>query len=202
MSNVGTPSSGQQWRMPRRTHRRVARATSKTGHVLTTVATIVVSAALITAAGLLFFLHLSVEPVLTGSMRPTFDPGSMLISRTIPVQDIKPGMIVIFVPPGHSVSYAHRVVTVQGPPNHPVLTTKGDANPGPDPWHARINAPTIQQVVWSVPWVGRVMVAMHGRTLSALLIVLAGVFIAITGTRAILQPRSSRTPRRLRPKTA
>jgi signal peptidase len=185
-----------------RRRRRVARATARTGRVLATVITIVVSAVLITAAGLLFFLHLSVEPVLTGSMRPTFDPGSVLISRTIPVQDIKPGMIVIFVPPGHAASYAHRVLTVQGSPDHPVLTTKGDANPGVDPWHARINARTIQQVVWSLPWLGRVMVAMHGPTLSALLIVLAGVFIAITGARAIRQPRSPRTSRHLGPKTA
>jgi signal peptidase len=188
--------------MPRQSHRRVARTTFKAGHVLTTVAMLAVSAVLITAAGLLFFLHLSVEPVLTGSMRPTFDPGSVLISRSIPVQEIKPGMIVIFVPPGHAASYAHRVLTVQGSPNHPVLTTKGDANPGPDPWHARINAQSIQQVVWSLPWFGRVMVAMHGPTLSAFLIVLAGVFIAITGARAIRQPRSSRVPRHLRPKTA
>lgn len=154
---------------------------------VTTVLTLALSALLLGAAALLFFFHLSVQPVLTGSMRPTFAPGSAVVSRSIPVGAIRPGMVVIFVPPGKSASFAHRVVTVSGPAGDRIITTKGDANPSSDPWRARIAAPSIQQVVWSVPAVGKVMVAMHGEGLRIALLSLAGLFVAISGVRAILR---------------
>ncbi|HUO47480.1 MAG TPA: signal peptidase I [Acidimicrobiales bacterium] len=160
--------------------------------MLTAALTLAASAVLLGAAVLLFFFHLSVQPVLTGSMRPTFAPGSAVISRTIPVTAVKSGMIVIFVPPGHDASYAHRVLTVSGPAGDRIVTTKGDANPGADPWHARITAPDIQQVIGSVPYLGNVMVAMHGGTLRIVALATAGLFVAITGARAIL--RSPRRP--------
>jgi len=166
-------------------------ALGRAGRVLATVLTLAVSAALVAAAALLFFFHLSVQPVLTGSMRPAFSPGDAVISRTIPVSEIRPGMIVIFVPPGRSASFAHRVLTVSGPTGDRVITTKGDANPAADPWHARIAAPAIQQVVGSVAGLGNVMVAVHGGALRIVLVGSAGLFIAVTGARAIL-----RAPRR------
>jgi signal peptidase len=150
-----------------------------------TAAMLIASGVLFTAAGLLFFLHLSVQPVLTGSMRPTFGPGWVVISRSIPVSTVRPGMVVIFVPPAESASYAHRVVTVSGTPEHPVLTTKGDANPAPDIWHARLTKPRIQEVVAALPWLGTEMTWVKGHGLSTIVLVFAGLFIAITGARAI-----------------
>jgi len=172
-------------------HERRGVALGRAGQVVAGVFTLAVSAVLLGAAGLLFFFHLSVQPVLTGSMRPTFGPGSAVISRTIPVQEIRPGMIVIFVPPGHSASFAHRILTVSGPTGDRIVTTKGDANPAPDPWHAKIDAPAIQEVVGSVPQLGNLMVAMHGGALRIVMLGSAGLFIAVTGARTIL-----RTPRR------
>jgi signal peptidase I len=166
-------------------------ATGRVLRALTTTITLGVSAVMLSAAGILFFLHVSVQPVLTGSMRPTYAPGWAIVSRAIPVSQIRPGMVVIFVPPHRSASYAHRVVSVSGSPDQPVITTKGDANPAADPWHARISAHSIQEVVWGVPWLGNAMVAMHGGGLRIVLIVTAGLFIAITGAQVIL-----RTPRR------
>ena len=95
-------------------------------------------------------------------------------------------MVVIFVPPGKSASYAHRVLTVTGSPTHPVLTTKGDANPAADPWRARINAPSIQEVEFGVPWLGDAMVDLHDAGLRAVVIVTAGIFIAATGVKLIV----------------
>jgi signal peptidase I len=157
---------------------------------MATSVTLAVAALLFTAAGLLFFMHLSIQPVLTGSMRPTYGPGWAVISRSIPVNSIRPGMVVIFVPLGQAVSYAHRVVTVTGSPNDPVLTTKGDANPGPDAWHARIKAKSIQEVIWAVPGVGHLMVDAQEPVMTAILISLAGLFVAITGAKSTLRPRS------------
>jgi len=155
--------------------------------------TLVASGVLFTAAGLLLFLHMSVQPVLTGSMRPDYGPGWAVVSRAIPVSSIRPGMIVIFVPPGHSVPFAHRVASVAGSPEHPVLTTKGDANPGPDPWHARIDARSIQEVVFAVPVLGSAMTALHGEGMRIVAVIAFGLIVALTGARAI-----RRTPRHRR----
>jgi signal peptidase I len=173
----------------RRVHQR-AGVLGRAWRLLTVVLTLGLSAILLGAAAMLFFFHLSVQPVLTGSMRPTFAPGAAVISRSIPVSQIRPGMIVIFVPPGHSASFAHRVVTVSGPEGNRIVTTKGDANPAADPWHARISAPEIQQVVGSVPGLGSLMVAMHGGALRVVVLGSAGLFIAITGARAMLRTPS------------
>lgn len=175
------------------------RALAKSSGVMATCVTLAVAAMLFSAAGLLFFMHLSIQPVLTGSMRPTYGPGWAVVSRSIPVTSIRPGMVVIFVPPGQSVSYAHRVLTVTGSPNNPVLTTKGDANPGPDAWHARIKAKNIQEVIWAIPGVGHLMVDAQGPVMTVILVSLAGLFVAITGAKSILRPRSPHPqyPRRL-----
>jgi signal peptidase I len=192
LRDVGSSEAPSRARPRRGVLRRV-------GGWLATAAIVLVSLALLGTAGLLFFLHLSVQPVLTGSMRPTFGPGSVVVSRAIPVQAIRPGMVVIFVPPGDSASYAHRVVSVSGSRSHPVLVTKGDANPGPDPWHARIDAPSIQEVVFAVPDLGRLMVAAKGPVAVAGLILLAGLLVGLTGVRSILGTRERRSARASRP---
>jgi signal peptidase I len=133
-------------------------------------------------------LHLGFRPVLTGSMRPTYGPGALLVTRQVPVQSVHPGMIVLFTPPGEHAEFAHRIATVSGPAAQPVITTKGDANLAPDPWHARLTSASIAEVVAEVPWVGRLMVGMHG-TLQIALIVLGGLLAAVAGSRWILAPQ-------------
>jgi signal peptidase len=133
-------------------------------------------------------LHLQLRPVLTGSMRPTYGPGAMLITKPIPVQSLRPGMIVLFVPPGEHAEFAHRITSVRGSQSEPIITTKGDANRAPDPWHAQLTSATVPEVVATVPWVGRLMVGLRGPVQLAL-IILGGLVVAVSGTHRILRPR-------------
>jgi len=150
------------------------------------------TAAFVTAAALVFFLHLSVDPVRTGSMLPAYGPGWAVIMKPIPAADVRPGMIVSFTPPGLASGYVHRVVTVSGSPERPVITTKGDANPRPDPWHAQLTSATVPQVIWAVPEVGRVMLDLQQRTTRVGLMGFGGFSIAGAGSRAIITPASRR----------
>jgi signal peptidase len=134
--------------------------------------------------------HLAIRPVLTGSMRPTYGPGALLVTKPVPVGDLHKGMIVLFVPPGENAEFAHRIASVTGPTSAPIITTKGDANPAPDPWHARLTAASVPEVVATVPWVGRLTAGLRG-PLQLLLIVVGGLFAAVAGTRWILRPRRS-----------
>ena len=105
-------------------------------------------------------------------------------------------MIVLFVPPGHHDEYAHRITSVAGSSDRPILTTKGDANRAVDPWHAEIVAPTVSRVVGSVPDVGRVLVALRGAG-QILLAVLGGLVVAWASVRWALSPQrpsGRRTP--------
>jgi signal peptidase I len=169
-------------------------ASRRAGGIFGAAVTIVISLLFTSTALAVFFFHLSVHPVLSGSMRPTYGPGWAIITKPIPVSEVRPGDIVLFKPPGEAAQYAHRVVTVSGSPAHPVITTKGDANPAPDLWHARLNGSSVPEVIDEVPEVGWVMVDIRDDWSHAVLVALLGIGLCIVGTRAILggsggQPR-------------
>ncbi|MCU1673507.1 MAG: peptidase signal peptidase [Frankiales bacterium] len=125
-------------------------------------------------------------PVLTGSMTPTFPAGSLVITRPVPASQLRPGQVPLFVPPGESALYAHRIVAISGEPSSPVLRTKGDANTAPDPWRARITTPTVPVVVLHLPAIGRLGVLLHGPSSQALLVALLGLFLTGTSVRLVL----------------
>lgn len=134
-----------------------------------------------------FVFHLGLSPVLTGSMRPTFSPGDAVITRAVPVSSIHPGDVTVFVPPGETSQYAHRVTSVRATPGGVVITTKGDANPAGDAWHATLTGPTAGKVVFAVPKVGRLMVWFATPLARALAIALVGLVLTAVGTRALLR---------------
>jgi signal peptidase I len=140
-------------------------------------------------------LHLGVRAVLTGSMRPDYGPGAVLLTQRIPVSLVKSGMVVLFVPPGRHSEYAHRITSLTGQRNSPIITTKGDANRAADPWHARLVTPYANQVIGSLPGVGRVIIAFRG-TGQILLALIGGIIAVWAGTRWVSSPRrpSRRNP--------
>lgn len=158
---------------------------------LITVGAAVLTVAIAASAVAVVVFHIEVRPVLTGSMVPTYGPGALLVTKPVPVTDLRKGMIVLFVPPGERSEFAHRITSVSGGPSHPIITTKGDANRAPDPWRAQLDSATVPQVVASVPWLGRIMVGLRG-PIQITLIVLGGLVVGVGGTRWILRPRSRR----------
>lgn len=74
--------------------------------------------------------------VVTGSMEPEIPVGSVLLTRKVPIEQIRPGDVVAYhftQPSGVSVVVTHRVISVLKNANGmPVLETKGDANSSAD----------------------------------------------------------------------
>jgi signal peptidase I len=138
-----------------------------------------------------FVFHMRMSPVLTGSMEPTYSPGDAVITKQVDVHSLRPGDIAVFVPPGESGSFAHRVTTVGTIDGHVVVTTRGDANAAPDPWRATLNQNTVPKVVAVLPVVGRPMTWVHTAWLHAAAIAALGLLLTAFGTRALL-----RTPRK------
>ncbi len=110
------------------------------------------------------FLGLAVGPhtgayrtttMLTGSMRPLYPPGAVLIISPQPVSELAPGQVVTFHAPLEDRRVVtHRVVSVDRSGSRPVMVTKGDANPGNDPWAAKLSDDTVWRVRGSVPHLG------------------------------------------------
>jgi signal peptidase I len=131
----------------------------------------------------LFHLHL--QPVLTASMRPSFSPGDAVVTRGVDPHSLRVGDIAVFVPPGESAPYAHRITSIGSDSGQVVITTRGDANSADDPWHVTLSGP-VAKVVTVVPVVGRPMVWLHQRWSRALAIALLGLSMTALGTRALL----------------
>ena len=133
------------------------------------------------AGALTVVLHLHAMTVLTGSMKPTYGPGAVIITRSVPTRTVRPGMIVVVVPPGETSPFAHRVTSVSGRGMHPTITTKGDANPAADRWHVTIGASTVPKFVGEVPAVGRIPLALHSPRGRAFAFAALGLIISLFG---------------------
>jgi signal peptidase len=91
-------------------------------------------------------------------MQPGIPIGAVVIVTEGSPRDVRVGQIITYkIPVDDHRVVSHRVVEiVEGEgTDTPVIRTKGDANDAPDPWLAKISSPTVWQVRYSVPGVGR-----------------------------------------------
>jgi signal peptidase len=90
--------------------------------------------------------------VLSGSMRPTFSPGDMIVVSPEPMRSLKVGDVITFMIPtaGHPVE-THRVVSITGPVDEPIVQTRGDANNTIDPWHAELHGAQVWRYRFRLP---------------------------------------------------
>jgi signal peptidase len=135
-------------------------------------------------------LHLGISPVLSGSMRPAYDPGDALITRPVDVHKLRVGDIAIIMPPGEKVVYAHRVTSISDKNNSVFVTTKGDANPAPDRWRTELHGTTVDTVVGTIPHFGRVMTWTDDPWVRGLVIAIVGISLTAIGTKSILRTDS------------
>ncbi|MET9224560.1 signal peptidase I [Lentzea sp. NPDC003310] len=126
------------------------------------------------------------SPVLSPSMEPAFAPGDLLVTRAVPVADLRVGDVVVLPRPDvPGERYAHRVVELTARSGEPVVRTKGDANESADPQPLRITSPTVPVAVANVPVVGRVALLGRDTGVRIGLIVLIGGAVLL-GTRRLL----------------
>ncbi|ASK65509.1 signal peptidase I [Brachybacterium avium] len=115
--------------------------------------------------------------VLTGSMRPTLPPGTLVVVKPVPVEEIGVGDVITFqIESGKPAVVTHRVIarSVDSASGEVRFTTQGDANNTPDPEPVR-PAQVRGKVWYAVPYLGWVNQAVDGQTRSWAIPVLAGV---------------------------
>jgi len=114
------------------------------------------------------------QPVLSGSMEPTYPVGSLLVVQSIDASQVRPGMAVTFDDPGlPGRLVTHRVVAAL-PVEPAAFETQGDANRAPDPFP--VPARSIRgHVLWHVPMLGFALDALAWPRGFVLLVLLPGL---------------------------
>lgn len=154
--------------------RRVARVVGWLGWAVTALA---IAALLIPT-----FLGFDRYVIVSGSMHGTFDRGAVVFSKAKPVSDLAVGDVITYRPPAptginHLVTHriSDRTVNEDGTITY---RTKGDANPGKDPWTFQLVNPTQNVMEFSVPTVGYALIALSNPHVRVALISIPALIIA------------------------
>ncbi len=104
-----------------------------------------------------------IDVVLSGSMKPLWQAGDLVITTPHRPQDLRVGQVITFNPPiDGQPSVTHRIIELTQPGPHPMIRTKGDANPTADDWGAlRLDASTVWVVQRSVPKLGWIVAGLQ-----------------------------------------
>jgi len=117
-----------------------------------------------------------------GSMQGTYDRGSIVFDKPVPVSDLKVGDVVTYTPPASTGVHGlitHRIISVTNHGKDGVsYRTKGDANPEADPWKFQLDQPTQARVAFAIPYVGFGIAALSMLPVRMLIIGVPALLIA------------------------
>jgi signal peptidase len=129
--------------------------------------------------------------ILSGSMEPRFEAGDVVVSTRLAAEDVRAGDVVTFhAPVDGAPLVTHRVTKVVEGGAHPVIRTKGDANPGADPWSARIEEDVVWRQRWVLPGVGHAIHALRQPATRAAVLYGSLALFLLVGLRAVWAPAS------------
>jgi signal peptidase len=155
--------------------------------------TLVMGVAVLAAlcAGISVWAGYRPQPVLSGSMEPHLPVGSVTIAKRVPASSVAVGDVITFQRPSGG-TITHRVATITERHGERVVTTKGDANPGPDPWQLKLRGDVGRNIA-DIPYAGYVVLyAGRPQVRGALIAVLTLLLIA-GALRAIWRPKRAAT---------
>lgn len=170
MSTVISSNRDSGARGRRRAEETAGREGARTSSFAAAAGRVVFTAMLVGAV--LIFLFLAVGPrflnyqtstMLTGSMSPEINPGDVVVSVKTPVTELQAGDVITYSIPidDHRVE-THRVLSVKrDDAGVTSVTTKGDANPGPDPWTAVLTEDYIYTKAAVLPFLGDLIRALR-----------------------------------------
>lgn len=130
---------------------------------------------------------------LSGSMAPMFSPGDLLILRPESLTQLKVGQVITYsIPIGDHHLETHRVVRILHHGEHPVVVTRGDANPTADPWTAMLTGGPVWQVDRVIPYAGLALLWLAQPWVKIAFVLGTLCFVMLVGLIRIWAP--ARTP--------
>lgn len=126
--------------------------------------------------------------VLSGSMRPTIDPGDVVVATPIPSDDVRTGDVVTFQRPNGSGTVTHRVTAVHRADGELEITTKGDANEAVDTYAVTFVGDTAWRTKVVIPKVGYAFVWMRALLEQQLYLPIVGALLLASLLWSIWRP--------------
>src|SRR5437763_9634735 len=124
--------------------------------------------------------------VLSGSMRPAFSPGDMVVLTPEPLADVRVGQVISYrIPVGDHHVQTHRVIKVVRGGGNPLVRTKGDANNAADPWTAELHGTTAWRVRAVLPNLGWAVFWFRSPLVHDVTVMLAPFLLALLGIAQI-----------------
>jgi signal peptidase len=133
--------------------------------------------------------------VLSGSMRPTFLPGDVIVVTPAPAASLQVGDVITYqIPVDEHPVETHRVMRILRHGQEPIVQTKGDANRSADPWKAKLHGGTIWRYRRRLPMLGFPLLALRAPLMHRLLVYVIPALLALYWIGRIWLPMN---PRRL-----
>ena len=137
-----------------------------------------------------------------GSMSGTFERGTLVFERQVPVSELKVGDVITYLPPadsGVTELVTHRIESITRDASAPggrVFHTKGEPNGRAGPWTFTLAAHTQPRVVGWAPAIGWVFIALSMPFVRMLVIGVPAAFIALLFLRDLMRGLRGDRPRR------
>jgi signal peptidase I len=177
-TDTDTPTDPGPTHAGRSTRRRLA--TPRRAVAFAAWSVVIAGACLLLAPTLLGFDR---YVIVGGSMEPTFDRGSVVFAREVPVDELAEGDVITYMPPagsGVSQLVTHRIVEIgRAEDGSAVFRTKGDANEGADPWTFQLTDDHQNVVEHSVPLLGHVLIGLADPATRMVVIGLPAALVAV-----------------------
>ena len=134
--------------------------------------------------------------MLTGSMAPGINPGDVTVAVPEPVSQLAAGQVITYrIPVADHRVISHRVVSVQRQADDSVrIRTKGDHNPGRDPWTAVVTDQQVWRVVAVMPHLGSVIRPLQGPVLRTVFLYVGPAVLALLVLAGIWRRGSAEAP--------
>jgi signal peptidase I len=123
-----------------------------------------------------------IQPVLSGSMRPGFPIGGVVVAQRVPTASLQVRDVILFHPPGEpQTTYVHRIISLERVAGVDVVRTQGDDNRFPDSWTLHLNGRWAYEARFTIPLLGYVAVWDHSGSGRRDLLDGAGALIVLCG---------------------
>lgn len=178
----------------RRPTMRILRAVGRHLVNIACVAILLISAALLVPG----FFGYERYVITGGSMSGAFEPGAVVFTRAVPVEELRVDDVITYQPPpdsGVEGLVTHRIAEIEDDPEQGLLfTTKGDANDTEDPWQFRIEDATQPRVELAVDHLGWPLIWIANPTTRMILIgVPAAIIFLLAAREAVTAVRRPKT---------
>jgi signal peptidase I len=165
---------------------------SRFSRVLGRVALNIVFVAMVLSAAVMLgpaLLGLHRYVILTGSMTGTYNRGSIVFDREVPVSQLKVGDPITYSPPPGFTSQTrvtHRIWSIhRGVNGERIYKTKGDANKHPDIWNFTLNKAMQDEVLFHIPELGYLFLLLSIREFRLVIVGVPALIIGLVQLRQL-----------------